>query len=124
MSNNEATEEDPFAEYKAAQKAKTAWNKPAWAIKQGGSGKGNDAGASKLKVTGKAELMQGTSPHIGGNLASEITMVNKNKDPKRDEWNATSAGGTGILKSTPQGQKLAQGKTNLAGPITFPNGKK
>ena len=99
------------------------WEKPAWA-KEG----------PKLKTTGKAEVMK-----TEGNLAREITHINKEKDPSRDLNSAATAeqlkeaaaaGDKNLawekpdwtkdagLKHTKKGEKLKT-KGDLARPITF-----
>jgi hypothetical protein len=103
------------------------WEKPAWA-KDG----------PKLKSTGKAEIMKAQ-----GNLAGEITMINKNKDESRDinpvakdaklagaaadgdkdlSWEKPAWTQNAGLKSTTKGEKMKT-KGDLAKPITFPKGK-
>lgn len=77
------------------------WEKPEWT-------KGVN-----MKATGKGDKLK------EGNLAKEITHVNKEKDESRDKIEGVDKG---ILHQTKKGQKLAE-KGDLAKPITFPKGK-
>ncbi|CAB9506786.1 expressed unknown protein [Seminavis robusta] len=83
------------------------WEKPDWATKK------------PIKTTETGAAIQS-----GQNLASDITNAAEVADEKGIGWQKPAwATGGPKLKSTAKGQKLKDGKTDLARPITFPKGK-
>ena len=86
----------------------TSWEKPDWTV------------AKPIKST-----QTGAAAKSGQNLASEITKAAEHADEKGIGWQKPSWASQGApqLKPTAKGQKLKDGKADLARPITFPKGK-
>lgn len=92
---------------KYARDDQTSWQKPDWTKK------------TPIKTT-----QQGAAVKTGENLASEITNIKDQADTKGIGWQKPAWATQGPqLKSTTKGQKLKEGKSDLARPITFPKGK-
>ena len=93
---------------KYAQDDKLEWEKPDW---------------TKNKPTRSTEA--GEAAQSGANLASNITNIADEAEERGLGWEKPAWAQGGVkLKSTKKGEKLKAGESNLARPITFPNGKK
>jgi phage gpG-like protein len=92
---------------KYARDDTTSWQKPDWTTKK------------PIKSTQTGEKVQ-----HGENLAGDITKAAEHAEEKGIGWQKPAWATQGPqLKSTAKGEKLKQGNTDLARPITFPKGK-